>query len=61
MTLSLMRFNEGARRAGSRPYSSYEPLGRVWKIFGVDPDLRKQQTWPRLVIINAMVFGEWLR
>ena len=51
--------DEGARRAGSRLYSSPGTLGRVSKIFGVDPG-DEAANMAALVIINAMVFQERL-
>ena len=47
--------DEGARRAGSRLYSSPGTLGRVSKIFGADPG-DEAANMAALVIINAMVF-----
>ena len=49
----------GARRAGSRLYSSPGTLGRVSKIFGTDPS-DEAANMAALVIINAMVFQERL-
>ena len=51
--------DEGARRAGSRLYSSPGTLGRVSKIFGTDPS-DEAANMAALVIINAMVFQERL-
>ena len=51
--------DEGARRAGSRLYSSPGTLGRVSKIFGADPG-DEAANMAALVIINAMVFQERL-
>ena len=51
--------DEGARRAGSRLYSSPGTLGRVSKIFGADPS-DEAANMAALVIINAMVFQERL-
>ena len=51
--------DEGARRAGSRLYSSPGTLGRVSRIFGVDPS-DEAANMAALVIINAMVFQERL-
>ena len=51
--------DEGARRAGSRLYSSPGTLGRVSKIFGDDPG-DEAANMAALVIINAMVFQERL-
>ena len=51
--------DEGARRAGSRLYSSPGTLGRVSKIFGADPG-DESANMAALVIINAMVFQERL-
>ena len=51
--------DEGARRAGSRLYSSPGTLGRVSKIFGADPG-NEAANMAALVIINAMVFQERL-
>ena len=49
----------GARRAGSRLYSSPGTLGRVSKIFGTEPSDEVANV-AALVIINAMVFQERL-
>ena len=49
----------GARRAGSRLYSSPGTLGRVSKIFGADPS-DEAANMAALVVINAMVFQERL-
>ena len=49
----------GARRAGSRLYSSPGTLGRVSKIFGTEPS-DEAANMAALVIINAMVFQERL-
>ena len=51
--------DEGARRAGSRLYSSPGTLGRVSKSFGTDPS-DEAANMAALVIINAMVFQERL-
>ena len=51
--------DEGARRAGSRLYSSPGTLGRVSKIFGADPG-DEAANMAALVIINAMVFQDRL-
>ena len=51
--------DEGARRAGSRLYSSPGTLGRVSKIFGTEPS-DEAANMAALVIINAMVFQERL-
>ena len=51
--------DEGARRAGSRLYSSPGTLGRVSKIFGADAG-DEAANMAALVIINAMVFQERL-
>ena len=51
--------DDGARRAGSRLYSSPGTLGRVSKIFGADPG-DEAANMAALVIINAMVFQERL-
>ena len=51
--------DEGARRAGSRLYSSPGTLERVSKIFGADPG-DEAANMAALVIINAMVFQERL-
>ena len=51
--------DEGARRAGSRLYSSPGTLGRVAKVFGADPS-DEAANMAALVIINAMVFQERL-
>ncbi len=51
--------DEGARRAGSRLYSSPGTLGRVSKIFGADPG-DEAANMAALVVINAMVFQERL-
>ena len=51
--------DEGARRAGSRLYSSPGTLGRVSKIFGAEPS-DEAANMAALVIINAMVFQERL-
>ena len=51
--------DEGARRAGSRLYSSPGTLGRVSKIFGADPG-DEAANMAALVIINAIVFQERL-
>ncbi len=51
--------DEGARRAGSRLYSSPGTLGRVSKIFGADSG-DEAANMAALVIINAMVFQERL-
>ena len=51
--------DEGARRAGSKLYSSPGTLGRVSKIFGVEPG-DEAANMAALVIINAMVFQERL-
>ncbi len=51
--------DEGARRAGSRLYSSPGTLGRVSRIFGTDPS-DEAANIAALVIINAMVFQERL-
>ncbi len=51
--------DEGARRAGSRLYSSPGTLGRVSKIFGTEPG-EEVANMAALVIINAMVFQERL-
>ena len=50
---------EGARRAGSRLYSSPGTLGRVSRIFGTEPS-SEAANMAGLVIINAMVFQERL-
>ena len=51
--------DDGARRAGSRLYSSPGTMGRVSKIFGADPG-DEAANMAALVIINAMVFQERL-
>ena len=51
--------DQGARRAGSRLYSSPGTLGRVSKIFGTEPS-DEAANMASLVIINAMVFQERL-
>ncbi len=51
--------DEGARRAGSRLYSSPGTLGRVSKVFDTDPG-DEAANMAALVIINAMVFQERL-
>ena len=51
--------DEGARRAGSRLYSSPGTLVRVSKVFGADPG-DESANMAALVIINAMVFQERL-
>lgn len=51
--------DEGARRAGSRLYSSPGTLVRVSKIFGAEPG-DEVANMAALVIINAMVFQERL-
>ena len=51
--------DEGARRAGSRLYSSPGTLVRVSKIFGAGPS-DEAANMAALVIINAMVFQERL-
>ncbi len=51
--------DEGARRAGSRLYSSPGTLVRVSKIFGAEPS-DEAANMAALVIINAMVFQERL-
>ena len=51
--------DEGARRAGSRLYSSPGTLGRVSKVFGAEPS-DEAANMAALVIINAMVFQERL-
>ena len=51
--------DEGARRAGSRLYSSPGTLGRVSRIFGTEPS-DEAANMAALVIINAMVFQERL-
>ncbi len=51
--------DEGARRAGSRLYSSPGTLGRVSRIFGIEPS-DEAANMAALVIINAMVFQERL-
>ena len=51
--------DDGARRAGSRLYSSPGTLGRVSNIFGADPG-DEAANIAALVIINAMVFQERL-
>ncbi len=51
--------DEGAKRAGSRLYSSPGTLGRVSKIFGADPG-DEAANMAALVIINTMVFQERL-
>ena len=51
--------DEGARRAGSRLYSSPGTLGRVSKIFGTEPS-DEAANMAALVTINAMVFQERL-
>ena len=53
------RLDEGARRAGSRLYSSPGTLARVSKIFGAEPG-DESANMAALVIINAMVFQERL-
>ena len=54
------RLDEGARRAGSRLYASPGTLGRVSKVFGVEPGDNATANMAALVIINAMVFQERL-
>ena len=49
--------DEGARRAGSRLYSSPGTLARVSAIFGADPS-DEAANMAALVVINAMVFQE---
>ena len=51
--------DRGARRAGSRLYSSPGTLGRVAKVFGAEPS-DEVANMAALVIINAMVFQERL-
>ena len=51
--------DEGARRAGSRLYSSPGTLARVSAIFGADPS-DEAANMAALVVINAMVFQERL-
>ena len=51
--------DEGARRAGSRLYSSPGTLGRVANIFGADPG-DEAANMAALIVINAMVFQERL-
>ncbi len=51
--------DEGARRAGSRLYSSPGTLGRISKIFGTEPG-DEVANMAALVVINAMVFHERL-
>ena len=51
--------DEGARRAGSRLYSSPGTLGRVSRIFGTEPS-DEAANMAALVMINAMVFQERL-
>ena len=51
--------DEGARRAGSRLYSSPGTLVRVSKVFGAEPS-DEAANMAALVIINAMVFQERL-
>ncbi len=51
--------DEGARRAGSRLYSSPGTLVRVSKVFGAEPG-DEAANMAALVIINAMVFQERL-
>ena len=51
--------DKGARRAGSRLYSSPGTLGRVAKVFGAEPS-DEVANMAALVIINAMVFQERL-
>ena len=51
--------DEGARRAGSRLYSSPGTLARVSRVFGADPG-DESANMAALVIINAMVFQERL-
>ena len=56
---SVDALDRGARRAGSRLYSSPGTLARVSKIFGADPS-DESANMAALVIINAMVFQERL-
>ena len=51
--------DEGARRAGSRLYSSPGTLARVSKVFGAEPG-DESANMAALVVINAMVFQERL-
>ncbi len=51
--------DQGARRAGSRLYSSPGTLGRVSKILGAEPS-DEVANMASLIIINAMVFQERL-
>ena len=51
--------DEGARRAGSRLYSSPGTLARVARVFGADPT-DEAANMAALVVINAMVFQERL-
>ena len=51
--------DDGARRAGSRLYSSPGTLARVSKVFGADPG-DESANMAALVVINAMVFQERL-
>ena len=51
--------DDGARRAGSRLYSSPGTLARVSKVFGAEPG-DEAANMAALVVINAMVFQERL-
>ena len=51
--------DDGARRAGSRLYSSPGTLARVSKVFGAEPG-DESANMAALVVINAMVFQERL-
>ena len=51
--------DEGARRAGSKLYSSPGTVGRISTVFGADPS-NEVANMAALVIINAMVFQERL-
>ena len=51
--------DEGARRAGSRLYSSPGTLARVSKVFGAEPG-DESANMAALVVINAIVFQERL-
>lgn len=51
--------DEGARRAGSRLYSSPGTLARVSSVFGAEPG-DESANMAALVVINAMVFQERL-